>query len=396
MESKVDPAARTVIPDGLPLAILVLSSVLLGLSISAVSLRSYIRLVKGTFGLDDTFMVAGCVGLLTSPSRPSLIDSQVVYTTATGLTIYGVLVGLGRLSEDLNLWQQSEAMKYYIIWILTYVLALATVKSSICITILRIASTKINLRITVYVLLAVTWASFFITFIGTLLYCRPVRAIWTPTLILSGEGTCAPVSTLVIIGHVATVSTIATDLALVVVPAIILWNTQMKRQAKVQAFGLLSFASVASIITMVRIPYVNKFEGMTDLPCKSSSIQNVRLNSRLTQHAVWVAHTMLCSNIETGIGCIASSVPSLRHFLRRNGDESSSGGPSAGRPSGGIKTISQQRVRRPEDNWEVLQDGDSDRSVAPIHPKGVQQRAYEMDIEMKGLERDSNRTAYPL
>jgi hypothetical protein len=24
----------------------------------------------------------------------------------------------------------------------------------------------------------------------------------------------------------------------------------------------------ASIITMVRIPYVNKFESMTDLPCK--------------------------------------------------------------------------------------------------------------------------------
>lgn len=135
-------------------------------------------------------------------------------------------------------------MKYYIIWILTYVLALATVKSSICITIMRIASTKMNLRITVYVLLAITWASFLITFIGTLTYCRPVNAIWTIELLLSGEGTCAPVDTFVIIGHVATVSTILTDLALVVVPAVILWNTQMKKQAKLQAFGLLSFASV--------------------------------------------------------------------------------------------------------------------------------------------------------
>lgn len=101
-----------------------------------------------------------------------------------------------------------------------------------------------NLRITVYVLLAITWASFLITFIGTLTYCRPVNAIWTIELLLSGEGTCAPVDTFVIIGHVATVSTILTDLALVVVPAVILWNTQMKKQAKLQAFGLLSFASV--------------------------------------------------------------------------------------------------------------------------------------------------------
>ena len=135
-------------------------------------------------------------------------------------------------------------MKYYIIWILMYVVALATVKSSICITIQRIAFTKKTLVYTIWALLAVTWASFLITFLGTLLYCRPVRAIWTPTLILSGEGSCAPVDTFVVIGHVATVSTIATDLALVVVPAAMLWNTQMKRQAKIQAFGLLSFASM--------------------------------------------------------------------------------------------------------------------------------------------------------
>jgi hypothetical protein len=63
-------------------------------------------------------------------------------------------------------------------------------------------------------------------------------------LAISGEGTCASVDIFLVIGHTATVSTILTDLALVVVPAIILWNTQMKRQAKLQAFGLLSFASL--------------------------------------------------------------------------------------------------------------------------------------------------------
>ncbi|KAG9193771.1 hypothetical protein G6011_03806 [Alternaria panax] len=55
-------------------------------------------------------------------------------------------------------------------------------------------------------------------------------------------------------------------MALVIVPAIILWNTQIKRQAKIQAFGLLSFASLTSIITMIRIPFVNKFESQTNLP----------------------------------------------------------------------------------------------------------------------------------
>lgn len=139
-------------------------------------------------------------------------------------------------------------MKYYIIWILTYVVGLALVKSSVCITIQRIASTQKALVYTVWVLLGITWASFFITFLGTLLYCQPVNTIWTPALALSGEGKCAEVSTFVIIGHVATVSTIVTDLALVVVPAIMLWNTQMKRSSKIQAFCLLSFASMYVLI----------------------------------------------------------------------------------------------------------------------------------------------------
>lgn len=57
----VDPAARIIAPDGLPLTIIVISSVFLGLSIIAVSLRTYVRLAKGTFGLDDAFVGAGTV-----------------------------------------------------------------------------------------------------------------------------------------------------------------------------------------------------------------------------------------------------------------------------------------------------------------------------------------------
>ncbi|KAJ8111310.1 hypothetical protein OPT61_g6065 [Boeremia exigua] len=371
----VDPDARIIAPDGFALTIIITSCVFLGLSIIAVALRTYVRITKGTFGVDDALMAS----------------SVVIYTGVTGLAVYACLVGLGRLEKDLNAWQYSEAMKYYIIWILMYVVGLATVKSSICLTIQRIASTKKMLVYSVWALLVITWASFFITFLGTLLYCRPVRAIWTPMLILSGEATCAPVDTFVIIGHVATTSTIATDLALVVVPAVMLWNTQMKRQAKFQAFGLLSFASIASIITMVRIPYVNKFKGMTDLQ-------------------FWVAHTMLCSNIETGIGCIASSVPSLRSLFRRSGEGSS--GPSNKRSGTGTQLVTvggsrqQRRLRdsfrnptdvgfsmstvhygRADDNWERL-DGDSDKSDAPIDPKKIYaERSYAVDIESESEAR---------
>lgn len=61
MEAMVDPDARIIAPDGLPLSIIIISCVFLGLSILSVALRTYVRLTKGTFGLDDAFMASGCV-----------------------------------------------------------------------------------------------------------------------------------------------------------------------------------------------------------------------------------------------------------------------------------------------------------------------------------------------
>ncbi|KXH63295.1 hypothetical protein CSAL01_13158 [Colletotrichum salicis] len=386
LSTNLDPDLRILEPEHLPLAIIVISSIFLVISVICVGVRTSVRLIEGTFGLDDGLMLAG----------------TVVYVPSVGLTIYGCLVGLGTLQEKLNMWMFSEALKIYIIWILVYVIALALVKSSVCLTIQRIITTNNGLRITVWVLLGVTWASFMITFVGTLLYCQPVEAMWTPTMILSGEGKCGSVDVFIALGHVATSSAIVTDLALVVVPAIILWGTQMKTQTKLQVFGLLSFASVASIITMVRIPYVNRFKAQTDLQ-------------------FWVAHTVLCSNIETGIGCIASSVPSLRRFIARTRGESEKTNPSGSGTKTGLFTIgskpleprSRDRFRNPTDvgfslatvhgrgdeTWERLQDGDSDKGdLLPSDQKGGihAQYTYQVDIEMSHDMRASRGRPGPL
>jgi hypothetical protein len=191
-------------------------------------------------------------------------------------------------------------------------------------------------------------------------------------------------------------------MALVIVPAIILWNTQMKRQAKIQAFGLLSFASLASIITMIRIPFVNKFESQTNLPCKHQVLLNPRDN-RIDPRTVWVSHIVLCSNVETGIGCFASSLPALRHFFQHDRDGSSD--PNSKRY--GTTTITaggrsrQQRGRdsyrnptdigfslsavhhgRDNDSWEQIHDGASDKSTAPMNDKRIYaDRTYTVDVE---------------
>lgn len=59
----IDPSGRLITPEGLPLAIIIISFIFLALSLVAVSLRTYIRLKKRTFGLDDAFMAIGTVRL---------------------------------------------------------------------------------------------------------------------------------------------------------------------------------------------------------------------------------------------------------------------------------------------------------------------------------------------
>lgn len=153
-------------------------------------------------------------------------------------------MGLGSHDDKLNEFFAEEGKKYFTIWILVYVHALATIKSSICITILRIAGTRRTMRIAVWVLLAITWASYLVTFIGDMLFCRPIEATWKPQLVVSGEATCAPMELMIGLSHTATGSTVATDLACAVLPGIILWNTQMNKKAKISAYVLLSFASM--------------------------------------------------------------------------------------------------------------------------------------------------------
>lgn len=57
----IDPNARAIRPQGFPLTVLILSFVFLALSLLAVGLRTYIRVSKRIFGIDDACLSAGAV-----------------------------------------------------------------------------------------------------------------------------------------------------------------------------------------------------------------------------------------------------------------------------------------------------------------------------------------------
>lgn len=136
---------------------------------------------------------------------------------------------------------------------------------------------------------------------------------------------------------------------------------------------------------------------------------------------------MLCSNIETGIGCIASSIPTLRQYFRNARGDGSSGPSSNKKTSGtrsalftfgskprdgsfyrrsasrsqfknptdvGFSLSTVQRGRGDDGDWERLQDGDSDKGILPTRGSagndGVKgggiyaKHSYTVDVEDTG------------
>jgi len=135
---------------------------------------------------------------------------------------------------------------------------------------------------------------------------------------------------------------------------------------------------------------------------------------RLTIFAVWVAHIMLCSDIETGVGCIATSIPSLRRLFRRNISAASTqksntarnslwtfGSRSANKapgdrfhnPTDQGFSLATVHARPADDSWQRLQDGDSDSGnlLPGDNPKSIRaDYAYAVEIERETTSTGDN------
>ncbi|KAM3074798.1 hypothetical protein ACMFMG_008212 [Clarireedia jacksonii] len=272
--------------SGLSLGIFVVSLTFLVLSIITVGLRTYLRLHEGVFGWDDGLMLSGLV----------------VYIVDVALACHGATQGLGQRNAKLNAVFAVEGTKYLMLWMMLYVVALVVIKASICVTLLRIASVQRPYRIAVMTLLTFIVCTFIATLVGILLLCDPVKANWETSLVAEGKATCRPMSVMIALSYMSTASTIITDVACTVLPAFLLWKTQMKASAKWSVLGLLSFASVASITTIIRAPFITHYYNPKD------------------DLLYYTGFIVLLSNIETGIGCVASSLPALRRLIiGRNG-----------------------------------------------------------------------------
>ena len=137
-----------------------------------------------------------------------------------------------------------DSMMYLMVWMLIYVGGLCLIKTSICITMLRISTNMPKTRIAIYLLMGLTISTWITTFTGLLVLCRPVEANWDQRILMEGRGECAAPSAMMGLSYFATGSTIATDLACAVLPAFVIWQTQMSLKMKIILATILSFGSL--------------------------------------------------------------------------------------------------------------------------------------------------------
>lgn len=349
----LDENVRSIKPAGLALAILVVSLVCLAAASLAVALRTYTRWKEHTFGLDDSLMVAGlvsilyhsifqthgggvtnCPVLLFDLSRANKVCyPQVIYAVDVGLASHGTFVGLGTRTAELSSWLAVEGLKYLMLWMMVYIISLAVIKGSICVTLYRIASADTRYKVAVFTLLGLTIATMLVTLLGVLFLCRPVSANWT------GEGECAGASTLVALSYTSTASTIVTDLSLAVLPGFMIWGSLMDPRQKILVCVLLSFGSMYVVQILAPPPPTRRKYVLTS-SCASASIATM-IRAPYIQHYwtptdnldYWTGYIVLLSNVESAIGCIASSAPAFRKFGRSRKNNHPSGGSSSQGPA---------------------------------------------------------------
>lgn len=136
-------------------------------------------------------------------------------------------------------------------------------------------------------------------FVGLMALCRPYRTNWRHFYDFPDfprEGSCFSGTVIEILVYMLTAITSISDLVCVIIPAIIFWNSTLNRQKKIMAWSLLSLGLLASIATLVRLPFVPYFPARKD--------------------RVWgLGMATLCCCVEIALGIFAGCAPAIKPFF---------------------------------------------------------------------------------
>ncbi|OGE50996.1 hypothetical protein PENARI_c015G08684 [Penicillium arizonense] len=270
-------------------AILVVTSVFLGISLVSVALRIFVRTrIVRAFGWDDSIMVLA-MGLNLIFAICGIIGSK--YGIGRPLAFF--MLHPDYLHRALLCWWLGQIF---------YVLTCVVAKISIIIALLRITVDRIHAYI-LYAAMVLATAVGLVFFFFTMFQCSPVDFFWNQ-MQPGAEGSCVNKDTLIGIAYLYSVGAAVTDLTIGLLPVALIWNLRMNRRTKGAIAGILGIGCIASAAVIVRIPFVHHYKD-----------QEFLYNTY--QISIW-------SNVEAGLGITAGCLTTLRPLVRFLRDGSSS------------------------------------------------------------------------
>ncbi|GIJ98171.1 hypothetical protein Aspvir_000286 [Aspergillus viridinutans] len=265
------------------LAIFVVSVVMMGISVVAVVLRSFVRLyLVRAFGWDDALMVLA-------------LTLFVIFGICCTI---GSMSGVGHRMVEFRGPEALDELKKSLLWWwlgqMLYIWSSTVAKVSISMTLLRLAARRLH-RIILWAVIALDVVIGLMFCLILLLDCNPVSYFWHRVDPRS-SGTCVSGDVLLAIAYLYSLLTIFCDLTLGVMPALLVWSLQMNRKTKIALGGILGLGAVASVAVIIRFPFLHYY-GDKDFLYSTYQI------------AIW-------SIMETGLGITAGSLATLRPLFR--------------------------------------------------------------------------------
>ncbi|KAK7740913.1 hypothetical protein SLS53_004976 [Cytospora paraplurivora] len=208
-----------------------------------------------------------------------------------GLLAWGTTVGVGTpdsiIGGNMKILLQAAKVTYWLN--ITYLLAIGFIKAGICTTLLRINSGSSNRR--------VTWALWFIM---VAIVMSTLGEFITFLVRCQTSGVCKDSNkTIAVLEWIGVAVFIALDIALAIVPVFIIRSLKMKKSLKLSTGLILGLGGIACLAAILRIP------------SQVEAIGNDGANELYK-----IGSFILWSEVETGLGIIASCLPVLRKLLR--------------------------------------------------------------------------------
>ncbi|MCJ1269651.1 hypothetical protein MMC22_009543 [Lobaria immixta] len=249
------------------------------LSTATVLLRVYTRIkVLRNLGWDDY----------------TIIVAQALSILGTILIVQMVVNGVGRHMYYLPIDHIVNAGLYFVIVEITYIVAIVSVKCSVCLFLLRIMARGTSKRLPwfLYLLMAVMTVLSIATTIVILLQCTPPARQWDPRV----KGTCRSYPKRLGIGYAQMAWSICTDVICALFPILILWKSKMNKRAKYAVWAIMGVGLLAGMCCIVKMVYLEK------LAKGDFTYNGVDIN-------IW-------GSLEQNIGVIAASVPALQPLFK--------------------------------------------------------------------------------